>query len=528
MLKPTDELTQKIERKILGKMFVFLTVTTVICLTVGIGIGLLISGGKTSANEPNNLNVPESMSNSFSEVAKRVEPAVVNIDTKSKVPEETTRGEKPSSGSQDDILEFFKRQSRRPSYSVGSGFIVDKSGYILTNAHVVDDAAKITVKLQNGDEYVAKVIGVDDGDGTDLAVLKIDAGKDLPSVKLGDSNTAQVGDWVLAIGSPFGLAQTVTAGIISQTNRETPSTTPFQKFIQTDAAINRGNSGGPLVNMNGDVIGVNSQIATSTGDYNGIGFALPSNDVAYVYQQILANGKVRRGYLGIGLETLKPEYGKVYEMPNLKGAMITSVNEKESRAAKAGLLANDVIIEFNGQPIEGRSDLIAKVASTEPGKEVKLTYLREVNNKLEKQTATLTLGERPANGSRTSLPGDDTPKKLGQPQMKPTEEKKLGLTVEDFTAELAKTNNLEGHKGVIIKEIDPASFIADIKNANGRGMINEGDVIQRINRVPVADLKTFNEIVSKLKVGDAVVLHIVNYNRFSKTAIPRIVTFTIQ
>lgn len=524
MLKPTDELAAKIERNLMRKIFVYFSVTTVICLTVGIGIGFLISGTKTSANEPNNFNAPESMSISFAEVAKKVEPAVVNIDTKSKVPEEGLKGEKPGS-TQDEILEYFKRQARRPSYSVGSGFIVDKSGYILTNDHVVDDAAKISVRLQNGDEYVAKVIGVDDQ--TDLAVLKIEAGKDLPSVKLGDSNTTQVGDWVLAIGSPFGLAQTVTAGIISQTNRETPTTTPFQKFIQTDAAINRGNSGGPLVNMNGEVIGVNSQIATSTGDYNGIGFALPSNEVAYVYQQILANGKVRRGFLGVSLDSLKPEFGKVYEMPNLKGALITNVTEKESRAAKAGLLANDVIIEFNGQPIEGHSDLISKVASTEPEKEIKLTILREVNNKLERQVITIKLGERPPSG-RNSLPGDDTPKKLGQPQVKPAEDKKLGLTVEDFTAELAKSNNLEGQKGVIIKEIDPASFIADVKNSNGRGLLNEGDVIQRVNRVAVADLKTFNEVISKLKIGDAVVMHVVNYNRFSKSVQPKIVTFTIQ
>ncbi|MEK7723288.1 MAG: PDZ domain-containing protein, partial [Acidobacteriota bacterium] len=208
------------------------------------------------------------------------------------------------------------------------------------------------------------------------------------------------------------------------------------------------------------------------------------------------------------------------------GALVTSVTDKESRAAKAGLLANDVIIEFNGQPVEGHSDLISKVASTEPEKEVKLTYLREVNNKLERQTTTIKLGERPLN-NRTSLAGDDAPKKLGQPQVT-TEGKKLGLTVEDLTAELAKTNNLEGQKGVIIKDVDPASFIADVKNTNGRGLINEGDVIQRVNRIPVNDLKSFNEIVNKLKVGDAVVLHIVNDVRSSRSAQTRIVSFTIQ
>jgi serine protease Do len=397
----------------------------------------------------------------------------------------------------------------------------------LTNQHVIDDASKITVRLQNGDEYVAKIIGEDEE--TDLAVLKIEAGKDLPSVKLGDSNSAQVGDWVLAIGSPFGLAQTVTAGIISQTKRETPYATIFQKFIQTDAAINRGNSGGPLVNMNGEVIGINSQIATSTGDYNGIGFALPSNEATFVYQQLLANGKVRRGFLGVNLDSIKSEFGKVYEMPNLKGAIITEIRDRESRAAKAGLKVNDVIVEFNGQPIENSPDLIAKVSATEPEKEVQISLFREVNNKLEKQTVSIKLGERPFQNSRASLDGDDKPKKLtpgGQtPIIRP-----LGLTLEDLTAETAKTNNLDGQKGVVVKEIDPASFIADEKNTSGnsRGLLNEGDVIQRINRMDVTDVKAFNEIVGRLKKGDAVVLHVAYYSRFAKSVQHRIVSFTVQ
>lgn len=525
MKKPAEEMASKIEKNLYRKLLITFSIIAIFCLTIGIGVGVLVSERRAQANEPINAKAPESMSASFAEVARRVEPAVVNIDTKGKVPEVTLKGDKSDNAPSDDILEYFKRQSRKPSYSVGSGFIVDKTGYILTNYHVVDDAAKITIRLQNSEEYPAKVIGTDEE--TDLAVLKIEAGKDLPSVKLGDSDVAQVGDWVLAIGSPFGLAQTVTAGIISQTKRDTPSASVFQKFIQTDAAINRGNSGGPLVNMNGDVVGINSQIATSTGDYNGIGFALPSNEAAYVYNQILTNGKVRRGYLGVNLDTIKPEYGKVYDTPDLKGAIITDIRDKESRAAKAGLQVNDVIIEFNGQTVKDSPDLIAKVALTEPEKEVNISFVREVNNKLEKQTVTIKLGERPVQNTRASIEGDDTPKKLpvnGQtPKMRP-----LGLTLEELTAETAKTGNLEGQKGVLVKEIDPASFIADEKNTNGRGLLSEGDVIQRINRTPVSDVKTFNEIVSKLKVGDAVVLHIAYYNRFSRSIQQRIVTFTVQ
>src|SRR5437762_10021258 len=253
---------------------------------------------------------PQSLSDSFAEVAKAVEPAVVSIDTKGKMPEVTAKGD-TSPGDSGDIMDFFRRQmQRRPVYAVGSGFIVDPSGYILTNAHVIEDAARITVKLDSGEEFVAKVVGSDEE--TDLAILKIDAGRDLPFVKLGNSDQARVGEWVLAIGSPFGLVRTVTAGIVSQTKRETPQGSPFQKFIQTDAAINKGNSGGPLVNMNGEVIGINSQIATSTGDYNGIGFALPANEANFVYRQIASVGKVRRGYLGITLESVSEEFAKVY------------------------------------------------------------------------------------------------------------------------------------------------------------------------------------------------------------------------
>ena len=276
---------------------------------------------------------PEMLSASFAEVAKRVESAVVNIDTKGKIPDAVAKDEKPEGNNLEDLLDFLRRQQRRPSSAVGSGFIVDKTGYILTNAHVVEDSSRITVRLQSGEEFVAQIIGTDEE--TDVAVLKIEAGRELPTVKLADSDKARVGDWVLAIGSPFGLAQTVTAGIISQTQRETPYASVFQKFIQTDAAINRGNSGGPLVNMDGEVIGINSQIATSTGDYNGIGFALPSNEAAFVYRQILQNGKVRRGYLGVSLDSVKAEFAKVYGLERTERRDYSEHQRKNNRGGKS-------------------------------------------------------------------------------------------------------------------------------------------------------------------------------------------------
>ncbi|HEX8738315.1 MAG TPA: trypsin-like peptidase domain-containing protein [Pyrinomonadaceae bacterium] len=496
-------------------------------LAAGIVLGLL-AGNRfaATAETPENFRVaPETLSASFAEVSRRVEPAVVNIDTKGKVPEVALKGEQTEPTNPDDILEYFKRQlPRRPSYSVGSGFIVDKAGYILTNFHVVDDASRISVRLQNGEEYVARVIGTDDE--TDLAVLKVEAGKDLPTVKLGDSDAVQVGDWVLAIGSPFGLAQTVTAGIISQTRRETPYTTSFQRFIQTDAAINRGNSGGPLVNMNGDVIGVNSQIASTTGDYNGIGFALPSKEAAYVYQQILANGKVRRGYLGVNLDSVKPEFAKVYNLGETKGAIVTDIRDRSGAASKAGLQINDVITEFNGEPVGSAQDLIAKVAATEPQKEINVVYLREASGaNLERRTTVIKLGERPSNTANNDA--DSGRKKLSvTPVNAPLAP--FGLTLAEITPQLATTYKLEGQTGLVIKNIDPASFIADLKATNGADALNAGDLIQRINRVSVTDLKTFNDITGKLKTGDAVVLHVASYNKFTRAVQQRIVQFTVQ
>ncbi len=468
---------------------------------------------------------PEKLSVSFAEVAKSVEPAVVNIDTKGKVPDISVKSDNlPNNNSGADSLEDFLRRQRRPSYAVGSGFIVDKSGYILTNYHVVQDSSRITVQLHSGEEFTAKIVGMDEE--TDLAVLKIEAGRELPFVKLGDSENARVGDWVLAIGSPFGLSQTVTAGIVSQVKRETPYTFQFpKKFIQTDAAINRGNSGGPLVNMDGEVIGVNSQIATSTGDYNGIGFALPINDAAAVYRQIIQNGKVRRGYLGVSLDSVKAEFAKVYGLTEAKGAIILNISDKKSAAALAGLQAGDVILEYNGQKVESAADLIGKVSATAPEQTVNLVFMRETGARLERKTTTIKLSERPSNNkvidddsSRRPLPVS------GQREIL----KPFGLTLLELTPALISTYKLELNKGLLVKEISPASFIADVKASNGTDALGEGDLIQRINRTEVSDLKAFGEIAGKLKTGDAVVLQVLGNNRSGRGLQMKIVQFTVQ
>lgn len=466
------------------------------------------------------------LTKSFAEVTKRIEPAVVSIETKGKTQQTSARLATPGNGSDgNDVMDFLRRQmQQKPVRAVGSGFIVEKAGYIVTNAHVVEEASRITVKLDSGEEYTAKVIGTDEQ--TDLAVLKIDAPKDLPFVRFGDSDKAEVGDWVLAIGSPFGLAKTVTAGIISQKQRETPFGSAFQRFIQTDAAINRGNSGGPLVNIDGEVIGVNSQIATSTGDYNGIGFALPSKVTESVLNQIIKNGKVRRGYLGAYLDSVKVEFAKVYGLKDAKGAIITDVRDPDSPAAIAGLKVGDIVTEFNGQQVESAQDLIGKIASTPPDQTVNISFMRENGDKLDAKTAAIKLRERPTN--RTARDDEDGERRVLPVDGVKGDPKPFGLTVSELSPILVEKYKIGIQKGLVVKEINPASFIADVKDSLGGEALVEGDLIQRINRVSVTDLKAFNELVSKLKIGDPVVLHIITYNPRSANQETKIVQFTVR
>ena len=492
----------------------------ILVLTAMIALG----GAVSHAQPPNSA---AQLSDSFADVARKVEPAVVSIDTKGKTPEVPARGGTPATppSNSDDILEFFRRQSRRPTYAVGSGFIVDKAGYILTNAHVVAEAVKITVKMDDGTEYPATVVGRDEL--TDIAVLKISPAGDLPVVQMGDSGAARVGEWVLAIGSPFGLARTVTAGIVSQVNRDTPTGSPFQRFIQTDAAINRGNSGGPLVNMRGEVIGVNSQIATSTGDYNGVGFALPANEAVSVYKQIVANGRVRRGFLGVALESVKPEFAKVFGLKEAKGAIVTEVRDPQSGAAIAGIKEGDIITEINGNAVRDANDLIARIAASTPGQTISVGILREAGTSLERRSLDVRLTERRI-GERVEADDSAARTKLSVDGKKEPA-KPFGLTLGDLTPTLAATYKIGGQKGVVVKEISPDSFIADVKSQNGtQTALGPGDVIQRINRVSVTDTKAFETAAAKLEKGDPVVLHVLTYSASLEKPIMKVVQFTVQ
>src|SRR5271163_4800295 len=383
-------------RKILATVFLSLT------LAAGIMIGTVVSG-RVSAMKALNfagtnatpLVVPDPVpsSSSFSGIVNRVEPAVVNIATTQVMDRKSaTRGKKhaqPNDDQGDDPMQdffdrFFQGQGGQDAppqaeRSLGSGVIVDKRGYILTNNHVVDQATKIQVQLDGADttKYTAKVVGVDED--TDLAVIKIEVNKELPTAKLGNSDGIQVGDWVLAIGSPFGLQATVTAGIISAKDRAGIGGAghQFQRFVQTDAAINPGNSGGPLVDLAGQVIGINTAIITGSRGYEGVGFALPSNTAISVYNQIIANGRVTRGSIGVSfqedlgtnaitLKSLGAPYGVVIELV-----------EPGSPAEKAGLKGGDVITSVNGTPVKTGNDLVNPIAQAPIGSKVKINYIRQ-------------------------------------------------------------------------------------------------------------------------------------------------------
>lgn len=528
MFEVSKDQTPAQDTAILRKLRIWIAALAVACLVAGISIGAMLSGRPTVAqNQVQIARAPEALSASFAEIARRVEPAVVNIETLTAAPDvaEKDEGDKEEPEANNPLLDMFRRQVRRPSRGVGSGFIVDPKGYILTNEHVVEGATRITVGLQSGEKFRGRVIGIDEE--TDVAVIKIDTAHELPTVTLGDSNAAQVGDWVLAIGSPFGLDQTVTAGIISKKERETPYFSSFQRFLQTDAAINRGNSGGPLVNMRGEVIGINSQIATSTGDYNGIGFALPASEANFVYHQIVSQGKVKRGYLGITLDSVKDEFAKVYGMNETRGAIVMDVQQTRdgqlTPAAKAGIQSNDIIIEFNGQPVASAQDLIQKVAGSPVGQPAALTYLRDIDGKLEKRTANVVLGERPGlqiSSTESTVPKKDTEPKVVLPH--------LGITLQEITQQLIAEKHLSGIRGLYVKEVDPNGLAADVRLAGGQPALGPGDVITRINRVPVATLADFQRVLNGLKPGDPIVLNVSRYQRDGDRVVQRIVQFTYQ
>jgi serine protease Do len=465
--------------------------------------------------------------NDFVKIAKQVGPAVVNINTQTLPKQSQNRGNRnfhfrgqpnqqnpggddndrqPPDNFQDFFNRFFGGQGPGGpddgdngggvQESLGSGFIVDPKGYIVTNYHVIDKADKIYVKLSTDPDTVdqgrlARVIGMDKA--TDLAVIKIDTSSPLPTVRLGNSDATQVGDWVEAIGSPFALAQTVTAGIVSAKNRTIDQGAPgqFQHFIQTDAAINPGNSGGPLLNMNGEVIGVNTAIYTQSAGYQGIGFAMPSNTVVAVYNDLISpSHKVTRGSIGIQFrEGLSSAVNRVYGFKN--GVLVQQV-QPGGPADKAGIKAEDIITTIDGRTINDGDDLVNEIASRRPGSTIRLGFMRDG----KPQDTTVTIGDRDKIFADIDKPQSESNPESGGG----AGETKLGLVVHEITQQMAAKLH---SSGVLIDSIRTGTF-ADLQG------LEPGLVITHVNKQPTGTKDRFDAVVSKLKNGDDVVFEVID------------------
>src|ERR1700690_4128267 len=482
------------------KIFAFLLVA--FTLGIGIMIGTLISGRALATRDQSMTGAsllaipdPVALSSTFAGISKKVEPAVVNISTTQLVekPKNKKRG-----GLDDPFNDFFDRfHDNTPSdtpdaeRSLGSGVIVDGKGFILTNDHVIDQASKIQVTLDGDPEhYTARLVGTDKD--TDLAVIKIEADHVLPTAKLGNSDGVQVGDWVLAFGSPFGLNSTVTAGIVSARDRSNVGH-QFQRFVQTDAAINPGNSGGPLVSMSGDVIGINTAIYTGSRGFEGVGFALPSNTAISVYNQLVTSGHVTRGSIGVTFQddnsnnpVLMRELGAPY------GIVVEAV-APDSPAEKVGLQAGDVITTVNNQPVHTGADLVNPIAQTAIGQSVQVRYVRDKQTK----DITLTVADRSA-----LFPG--APETADDQNHQSEEPSPFGLHVEEFTPDIARKLGMTKVSGVVVAEVEPASFGEDIDFARG-------DVITEMNHVPINSLADYRAQVAKLKTGDDVLFKVARH-----------------
>jgi len=427
----------------------------------------------------------------FTQLAKNCSPAVVNISTVKtlssggRVFEHFFNGPQ---GRQDPFgrffNDFFKNQPQRElkQSSLGSGFILDKDGYIVTNNHVIDGADEIQVKLPDGKEYPAEIIGKDVS--TDLALIKIKADHDLPVLNLGDSDKLEIGQWVLAIGSPFGLEHTVTAGIISAKGRVIGAG-PYDDFIQTDASINPGNSGGPLIDMYGEVIGINTAIVAG-GD--GIGFAIPVNIAKEIFAQLKDSGEVTRGWLGVAIQDLDQELKSYYGVDN--GVLIAEVFEGDP-ADKAGIKANDIILSINGKSLESSRDLTRLIAGIEVGSKTEIKVNRDGKVKAFKVKIARRNDEKAyasANGSSGRM------------------ESELGIEISNITPEMSRQFNLGDSDGVIVVDVKPES-------KGAKADIAKGDIIKEINHQPVKKVSDYNKIVDDVKKGDPISLYIRRLNK---------------
>jgi serine protease Do len=498
------------------KRLLYLTLI-IATLTIGVVIGTIVSGGvKAGEQKAQTLVIPDpvSLSNAFAQIASSLAPAVVNISTEA-APENQTRaprGERnrnqdPRQFDPFDFFNFFGNPDlpdrNEKVRSLGTGFVVDKAGFIVTNHHVVDKATKITVRLEDKSEYQAKVIGSDEE--TDLAVVKIEAGHDLPVAKVGNSDAVKVGDWVLAIGSPFTLDHTVTHGIISAKGRDSlpgGGSRPFQSFLQTDAAINPGNSGGPLVSMAGEVIGINTAIISDTRQSAGLGFALPSNTAVKVYNQLVQSGKVTRG--GIGISYKGEQNSALCRAMGLKsdcGVVVEAVTPGLP-AAKAGIREGDVITEIDGTPVTNTAVLLDTIANTPVGKTIRV----KVNRDGRETTIPVTVADRSeilqANGERDNGPGRND-----QGEGTPA---RLGIRIQDVTPDMVRQLRLPSQDGVYVSAVDADSAAEDAG-------IMRGTIITRViagnQRFDIKNVDDFRRLEKSLKSGQEIAFGVLQQQR---------------
>lgn len=442
-----------------------------------------------------------SVPDSFADLAEKMGPAVVNIYTT-----QTIKGPLLPYNfffhGDERFQEFFKHffdapngqapQREMKRTSLGSGVIISEDGYIITNNHVIEDADEINVRIANHEEYEAKIIGRDPK--TDIALIKIKPKSPLPSVEFGDSDKLRVGDWVVAIGNPFGFEQTVTAGIVSGKGRSLGSST-YENFIQTDASINPGNSGGPLFDLNWKMIGINTAIYSRSGGNIGIGFAIPVNMAKNIITQLREHGSVVRGWLGVMIQHVTPDLANRFGLERPIGALVGEVNA-ESPAEKAGIQPGDIIIEYNGKEISQMSQLPTMVAQTPIDTKAILTIIR--NGK--KKRITVTIGKLDESQTASKEAGEET-------------EQELGMTVQELTPELARSLNIVKKAGLVITGVEPAS------NAAEAGL-RPGDLILEINRTPVRTIREYQNILSKAKKGENI-LFLTKRGRHSRFVVVR-------
>ncbi|RZB34978.1 MAG: serine protease Do [Desulfobacteraceae bacterium Eth-SRB1] len=424
--------------------------------------------------------VPEN----FSNLSEKASPAVVNIRTVKIIKgggRVFRRFSRDPFGKDDPMEDFFEKffgenpQQEFKQRSLGSGFIIDKEGYIVTNNHVIENADKIKVKLNNGREFDAEIIGRDPN--TDLALIKIKPARHLPAVKVGNSDALKVGQWVIAIGSPFGLEHTVTAGIVSAKGRVIGSG-PYDDFIQTDASINPGNSGGPLINMNGEVIGINTAIVAGG---HGIGFAIPINLAKGIINQLKKHGEVTRGWLGVAIQDLNEDLAKYYGVEGKKGVLVVEVFPGDP-ADEAGIKPKDIIVEVNGKKVETGRDLTRIIANFGVGENVKIKLLR--NNR--KKTVNVRIAKRKDS-------------KVFARKTQTGQEYELGIRVSKLTPEIARRFNIIEHKGVVVVEVASGS------KAESEGVL-VGDIVKEINRTRINTVAEYNNTIKKYKNGESIEL----------------------